>query len=828
VNRDDERRLVYRELSRHLRPARLITAFENSERDWEHSALRMLENYSLTWGGAGALLVPVSGNGVIHEALWSLIEMFDADLWAVYNRTLRHVLLADPAGFDSWLQAKVTDMVETHGVAPEQARATFTAAPRLDAVNGRHELSDELLGEIRRRTGPVLFPEDLHVGYFGTDTTPSFPIMNVCDLRPLPLSVRVMDTTSLPPVLRVLIAMKCGGLAPRQQDQLERANVAVEQVQVGLDDLEELLMLSWRGKHDPPRVVLDPTALPTGRLAADETSDRRSYAVPSGLSLVGCEVLSRMHPGQYKTPLTLVVGSTADDFAFALALDRCGGPAWWVPDPASIPDESITRRVLSTLAWAIRLDRQSAEQTAAGSGVEVCSLSMSSDGVRDVSEQVRALDGGFRRSAIRHTDQPTLPPRRVTLITVRGHVNEPLDEPFRGDAMLRAVPALLPTAVNSTTPWKFSWWVDVEDSQCRIPNRSALQDLLHADPDPSSPLIRSGRDGICYHSLRTGAIVAGEPQQQLLVRPRLRFPDAATVFRHLFERAGYEMEESAAGRYRRLATELWGGFDEIHNDWTDDSTRALLQAWISTDSSGATPGIWDDTRRYLSFNDAVNTSEINIDDLRSLLDGYLTRGILSRGLVLKCSHCLNTSWYRLDDLSQSFTCSRCHQRATITEESWSADHSRGDPAPEPTFYYGLAEVVYQALRHDADVPIRAIGALRSKPTEVIQQATDSIVSKAGKPFELDLLALVDGRILIGEAKKGNRLESTATRERRWLNDLADIADAITADEVILATATEWRPNTQKYVSEVFASRRIRPLIIELGHGGTSASDEIPP
>ena len=825
MNRDEEHRLVYRELSRHLRPARVITAFENSESDWEHSALRMLENYSLTWGGAGALLVPVSGDGAIHEALWSLIEVFDADLWAVYNRTLRDFLLADRAGFDLWLQREVSGWIEAHGGSPEQARAMFTADHYLDAVDGRLELSDELLGEVKRRTAPVLSPEDLHLGYFGADTAPSFPIMNVCDLRPLPLQVRVMDTTSLPPALQVLVAMRCGGLGPRQQEQLERANVAVEQVQVGIDDLEELLMLSWRGKHDPPGVILDHSALPTGRLANDETDDRRSYAVPSGVSLVGCEVLSRLHSQNYKTPLTLVVGSTTDDFAYALALDRCGVPAWWVPDPASLPDESITQRMLRTLAWAVRLDRKFAELRAAGRGVEVCSLSMPSDGVGDVSEQIRAMDGGLRGITMRRTDRATLPSRRVTLVTIRGHVNEPLDEPFRGDATLRAVPAVLPTAISSTTPWKFSWWIDVEDHRCRIPNRSALQDLLLAEPDASLPLIRSGRDGISYHSLRSGVIMAGEPHHQLLLRPRLRFPDVATVFRHLFGRAGYEINESAAGRYRRLATELWGGFDEMHNDWADDSARALLKLWMSSEDSGATPGIWDGTRRYLSFSDAADASEISADELRSLLDGYLTRGILSRGLVLKCAHCLNTTWYRFDDLSQSFSCSRCRQRAAITEASWSADHGKGDPAPEPTFYYAMAEVVYQALSHDADVPIRAMGALRENPSEAIQQATDSIVSKAGQSFELDLLALVDGRIVIGEAKKGNRLESTAKQERIWLNDLADIADAITADEVILATSTQWRPNTLTYVSDVFASRRITPRIIQLGVGGTIASDD---
>jgi len=239
VSRDDEDRLVYRELARHVRPARVITAFANSERGWEHSALRMLENYCLTWGGAADLLVPVSGDAVVHEAIWPLIEMFDADFWATYNRTRREFMLADPAGFESWLEGKAAAWADEHESSPAQARTMFTADRILDAPVGHLQLSDELLGEIKRRTAPVLWPEaDVHVGYYGADTTPGFPIIDVSELRPLPVRVQVMDTASLPSALRVLVAMKCGGLAPRQQARVRRAGVAVEQVQVGLDDLD--------------------------------------------------------------------------------------------------------------------------------------------------------------------------------------------------------------------------------------------------------------------------------------------------------------------------------------------------------------------------------------------------------------------------------------------------------------------------------------------------------------------------------------------------------------------------------------------------------------
>ena len=101
------------------------------------------------------------------------------------------------------------------------------------------------------------------------------------------------------------------------------------------------------------------------------------------------------------------------------------------------------------------------------------------------------------------------------------------------------------------------------------------------------------------------------------------------------------------------------------------------------------------------------------------------------------------------------------------------------------------------------------------------------MSKTDRQFELDLLALVDGRLIIGEAKKGNCLESTATRETRWLNDLADIAEAITADEVIFATATTWQPSTLTHVDEVFSSRRIEPRIVELGNGAGTGADDTP-
>ena len=642
--------------------------------------------------------------------------------------------------------------------------------------------------------------------------------MNVCALRPLPDRVTVMDTSRLPLPLRVLVAMRCGGLGPRQQRLLENAGTRVHRVDVGPEDLDELLALCWRGQHDPPRVILDRDALMASRLAEKDAAGNYVYMVPSGLSILGCQVLQRLRSWHFGKPLTLVIGSTADDFAYALALDRCGLPAWWVPEPRSIQDDSIATRMLATLAASITSEWLPFEQSGRGSGVEACSLSIPRGDLKLLCTQVDKAGFGIFGTTLSDVARATVPSWRISLVTLRDHASEPLHEPFRHEHMLRPVSAAPPSGITSTAQWGLHWWVDIEDRSRQLPNRAALHELLLADPTFAAPAIRSGRDGISYHSLRGGLLLAGEPFGQTLARPRLRFPKATTVFRHLFERAGYRLEESAAGRYRRLTTDLWGGFDALHKDWADARTRALLKSWLSKERSGTDPGISTGSRRYLSLDDSLTASGIAIEDLRGMFDRYLKRGILRRGLVLTCAHCLNTDWYPLDDIAQSFMCSRCRTVAAITKASWRADHRHADPAPEPTFYYGLAEVAYQALDHDADVPIRALGDLRPNPEALVQDATDSEALRGDQRFELDLLALVDGRVIIGEAKKGDRLANTAREEVRQIRNLAEIAESITADEVVFATADAWRPATRCRIAEEFSNYRIGGRLVELGSG----------
>lgn len=209
----------------------------------------------------------------------------------------------------------------------------------------------------------------------------------------------------------------------------------------------------------------------------------------------------------------------------------------------------------------------------------------------------------------------------------------------------------------------------------------------------------------------------------------------------------------------------------------------------------------------MSLEDAVNASGMTGEETRHVLDSYLVREIVKRGHCFQCSHCLSFDWYPLEQVGQSFRCHRCSTENPVTSSSWKG----GD---EPTYYYDLAEVAYQAFSNNVEVPSRALARL-AKDSRSFDEMPNVEVHKDNEgKIELDLWALVDGRIVIGEAKSGDRIKRNAAKEQEWLQRLANVAEAITADEVAFATATSWRQQTRTYIKAAFQHHRAEVRLME--------------
>jgi hypothetical protein len=212
----------------------------------------------------------------------------------------------------------------------------------------------------------------------------------------------------------------------------------------------------------------------------------------------------------------------------------------------------------------------------------------------------------------------------------------------------------------------------------------------------------------------------------------------------------------------------------------------VLQQYTTTD---AEVGCFLDTtgRRFLTIADMVNIGGSDLKEARSTIDRLVGVGVFRRGLLLKCDQCLHLGWYAAEAIGQQFTCARCTTNQTIVAASWRL------PVDEPSWFYDLTEVVYQAFLHNAHIPVLAIKSLKTEGgRRPFDFTTDLDVFRDGaKIDEIDFVAVADGQVIVGEAKKGNALTNGASEnaERRAVSKLVQVADGLSADIIVIASAS---------------------------------------
>jgi hypothetical protein len=742
--------------------------------------LRSLEVFSRTWGGAGNILVPVASGGV-PEAFWPLLAVYDPDRLGYYQTTLRGHQLADPDAFDAWLSGQAEEWAAENGGTVEQARALLTEDHLMNSPEVNPEFPEGLPGRVRSRLAPIAPHDDVFLEVFQADQPARGHLVDLTALIGDPTCLRVLRTEGLDPRVRLMVTARTGAIAPSYATALSQRGVIVEEVVVTDRDLPWLLELCWRRSVTPIGWALARSfALAQGRdpgPAPAYTSADFLAQTPLGDSMRGCSWYTQAQSDWQSRPFYVVCGDSAADFCLALGLDRCYGDAVWLPQAFAQGDDELSDGVRSALARVIE---------AIGSRPVVCT-SMTAGGtaaeeaVRSLSAEVVA-DGGLRVVEV-----ASLPLGRPWRLLDRAQVDRGGSQPFVGAELAGDLPLLQPTEVKGKDVWDCTWQVDVAVEGHQLPARWCLTSHLSPETYPQGWL-RSGADGISFFSHSMGFVVAGSSVEQALARPRLRVPDGRAVFDALLAHAGLRCEDSAAGRYTQATIDLWGGLQPLADDLRRPLTRDLLRAYLSKELSDDTGVLLTSRgRRFLSFDQASRASGTEGADTRILLDAYIARRVLRRGLILQCQRCGYADWYPLEALGQTFACGRCHHVSLIVQAAW----KRPDDG-EPNWYYDLDEVVYQALSHNVSAPVLALSKLAEDAQSILIRPEADVYDGQDWLAEVDLWAVIDGRIVVGEAKTVDRLDSTRARERRVAARLATVAQAATADQVVLATtAPEW-------------------------------------
>jgi hypothetical protein len=245
---------------------------------------------------------------------------------------------------------------------------------------------------------------------------------------------------------------------------------------------------------------------------------------------------------------------------------------------------------------------------------------------------------------------------------------------------------------------------------------------------------------------------------------------------------------------------MWGGLDNLIEAMRSEAIVRILQEFVAAESEPSDKrGVYLKglERRFLTFEDMLQVAETQEDSLRRTADEYTTKGILRRGLILKCGTCRFFNWFPIDDVGQTFRCPRCSAVTPITQRAWRQ-------TIEPEWYYQLAEVAFQGVSKNGAATVLALAALKEKTRTFIWAPELLVASEDGEATaEHDIWALVDGSVVVGEA---NTTGNFGSSPKKRISRLYEAAIASSADEVVLATtAPSWSEAVVSRIRDRFSS-----------------------
>ena len=515
-----------------------------------------------------------------------------------------------------------------------------------------------------------------------------------------------------------------------------------------------------------------------------------------------------------------VIGSTAEDFALTVALDRMYGSATWVPV------EWTQNRALGRSVERCYRNLRNVAHDDTGFPPIITSISLSEERLHEVvqtgwPEPVHwevndvALPQGGDMPEVVPAERLNLPAPRH--LACEGDYDLPFTSATRADGrsgfeFVLPVPVYTPRSDQLRGPQRPFWEVDVQVIDADMPtgrNLAPKAILADADPYPST-MVRSGRDGISFHPMNMFFVPGGATLEQSIAKPRLRVLGLHSWIEALTaqDQPDTPVRLSQAGRRAMILTRLWGSRSAVARDLLDlnDFLRAFTpsgssdaEAYPECDGVRLTP-----TEGYLTLAAARRTLPgMEADGIRERLNHLLHIKVLQRGLIVPCSECERRAFYRISLLGESNTCLRCGASAHVTA-AWRSKHN------EPEWFYDLHGAVRELLEQNGDIPFLA-GSTLAKGVRSFEDIAELDFHRPdGDPVEIDIAALADGRLIIGEAKIKPHL-GTRNEATKSIAKLLRVSDLVGAEEIALATTAlgPWRKRDIDYLLKEIARRKWR-------------------
>jgi hypothetical protein len=721
---------------------------------WQRLFRMALRCHTATWGGWGNLALPLPSEDCAEDELfWALLDAFDADTFHAMPVTVGDLEWLSPQRYSERRAERERELVDwPEGVAAHAAEELRRELVTPAVLPGSaHEL-------LRARVAPLAITPEVSTGDPYTSDLPPWPLTAAERLRPLPSQLHTGPCFP-DDDLALIDAAAHGELSPRLHEVLTKADVNITPVERAGD-------ADWLSAIHP-----------------------RSGAPMRELAGLGADLYAAR--GGPEPGLVLCVGDDRWDFAFAHALNRLGVDAQWVPSRAAADSAALH----ALAAFARRFHRSSKLQ------VRLCSVS--------ADDAAEALAAGLADPLVNLATERCRAHELIPMAPARIYERD-RDLHYRpmlvhGAEMTPHLQTPVPKRLRAASPDDMHWMTDIEVEGWKSIRHHLLGRSLLSSLPITEGVVRCGRDAISYLCpnvmLRTHLSLESQTP-----RPQLAAAHLADQVEAVLTADGWHAEPSDKGIYLRQSASIFGGMDQLV-EALSDARGKLLTLFIA--SGAVAPGRSLDGRRYVRLQDLV-AAHPSGQDAESVILGLEDSGALIRGFVLKCQHCRNSRFYRLADIGEDFQCARCSTRQPVNQQSLLVTPRD----PEPRWRYGLAEVIYQFLKANGDLPLLSayrFASERAKGRGLFRLVGElDIFPPTGKARELDIILADGSELWLGEATVQNSLGDEAERFAR----LAQLAQLLCARGVLLITSNRWAEATKARARETFPGIWPRLELIE--------------
>jgi len=762
-----------------IRTHRIAVLIDDADKAWQNTCTCVIEYLSQIWGGYHSIIVPTDGK-TIDDIFWAMLESFDPDVILRYQKTGADIERTNPDEF-ARIVASYIEQETLQGFSSTDATKAMIRKSVMESFADQFSISPELTEQLLTRLAPFHFESQLQINHVSSGASAAYPFTAVSDI--------IGSVPSWPDAV-----FEITNNLPNDRQAPPTLWLAGE---IGIATTEYKKALQSKGVTCVPKFM-----------NTEADSDIIKWGIPPGYALgvntpfsftrLALATVRATAARRYAIPSVVVRGDDVKDFCLYFGLSRLHGRAIWLPswfDAAT--DDPYPKRMMSAVRRLDEMGRQENSRV-----IDVISTSLPAESLHETvailnksawTSSFAVEDGNSEKFIRRLVEHPSK-------AYVKGNIDQITTHQIVDGRLPGFFESPVPSALIHVNPQVHRWLVEIAFMEHETPRHPALGSYLVSGPNLME--VRAGLDGVTFQC--PGALVRGDDIELQMLRVSVSLPEPEKIFRIVLESCGYECEVSDKGRYEGEAIRRFGGIEEVAGALQHQKTSQLLKEYLNT--KGPTNDVYDegvflgDKRRYLNF--ACIWKLLQDEPFaRKIVDDYIAKNVFYRGLVLKCKRCLDLAWFSVAEITQNFTCRRCGTNQQYTYNSW---HYPSEPA----WFYKLDEMVYQMLKHNGDVTLLTLDTLRRESKGSFQFAPELAIRPQGTEkatLEIDIPCIMNGRIIIGEAKSGDSLASKGNTSAQTAAKYRDLALQLGAFGVIVSTSkSDWDENTHMALDAVFS------------------------